>query len=280
MIDAGNFLSRGLRERLLRAELTMKALAAIHYDVLNLGPYDFVLGPDYLKRKAMEFSLPLLSSNIRIPDSSDWLNPYKILDIDDFKLGIIGLIPTNFAQKVPAPAQDLSKIEVLAPEEALKGLLPELNQKTDALLLLSQLSLNETIELLEKFPDIKIAIIARKPKRDEDLKVLSRLKDQKVFFCAPKGTSLGVMTILIKDKNNYEILDNHLIKLDKNVVMDPEINKLVAEAYFNTKERFKVDSQENLLKNLEMSPEEFFNNAPIIQKRKNHNEKDKSDKCQ
>ncbi len=260
VVDAGNFMPRGLADRKIRADITVRAMAMMGYGAINLGPVDFSLGLRYLTEKAQELSLPLVTSNLVFGSPPNLaIKRSLVVDSDGIRVGILGIAPISFLEK-SGQHPGLAGIRAEPPGQALAELLPKLKDKTDIILLLSQLSQEETLNLVKRFSAIDIAIVAARTSNcDTRTKTVN---SSYILTAGYKGKKLGRVTLDIQTGKPLKVVDSELIGLGDSVIMDPEINKMIIDAFRRRKRQANRKRQEELKKklmdNLKMSPEEFF----------------------
>ena len=156
LLDSGNFFSAGPLDHntqnaqldMRRAIVNLKAMELMKYDALNLSDDEFNFGEKFFEENAGEVKLKFLSANIQ----SAKVLPYLIKEVAGIKFGIIGLANTNAKGKL----KDLKFIE---PKPALKSAMLKLKEsQTDIVILLSNLTEAENIELINAVPGIDVVI--------------------------------------------------------------------------------------------------------------------------
>lgn len=141
----------------MSSRVGLDVLSYTGLDAMNLSQREFFFGPVYLADRAKDITFPFISTNISSKFPMPWLKKYIIKEIGKQKVAILGVLPENsFTSYVnPLFVQNL-KIE--APEKALKETIAEIKDQAKIFILLSQLNVEETGELLKKIPEINLAV--------------------------------------------------------------------------------------------------------------------------
>ncbi len=123
---------------------------------LNIGTEELVHGVSFLTKMAKEYSLPLISSNLRDSNGKtpSWLHRSLVIPVKDKKIAIFGII-----NPLQDPANNLEGLTRQEPAQALQEAFSELKGKEiDFFILLSRLNTPQTLALVEQFPAISVAI--------------------------------------------------------------------------------------------------------------------------
>ena len=73
-------------------------LNAMGYDAATIGNHEFDWKIDGIKERANQAEFPFLSANIKekeTGDQADWAQPYRIVEVNGVKVGVIGLTTTD-----------------------------------------------------------------------------------------------------------------------------------------------------------------------------------------
>ncbi len=156
-LDAGDAISGTPVSSMFEGEPIFDVMNTMGYDVGLIGNHEFDHGYKKIERFRAIAKHPLLTANAVGPDGKILGDaPYLLLDIDDIRVGIIGLItetaPTLFS---PTGNQGLT---FLNPVDRLNELVPMLRPKADVLILLSHIGHAEELVLAEQFQDLDLII--------------------------------------------------------------------------------------------------------------------------
>ncbi len=143
---------------MIQAKTGIEILAQMRCRAVNIGSEELVYGASFLTKAAREYSLPLISSNLRDSNGKTpaWLNRSLVIPVKDKKIAILGII--NPSPDMP-PAANLEGLTRQDPAQALQEVFSELKgEKIDFFILLSRLNTPQTLALVEQFPAIGVAI--------------------------------------------------------------------------------------------------------------------------
>ncbi len=273
VLDTGNllydnFIQSEAEAYSVKNDIITESLNQMKYNGVNLGPTDIFPDISFLEERVKNSNFPIISANTKIFEVhiADSIQKYIIKEINGIRIGITGVMPIieeNFN------IQKLYHIE--NPEKALKSIIPELAEKTDFIILLSQLKSEGTMSLLNSFPEIDLGLFV-----DHTIPQLPINKNQSIakkpaaMTITIKGMEIGILNIE-KDGDNVKIIDAERIRLDQKVKSDQKTIELTDK--FNTwtflkeqEQKRKVEeakkkkeiNHQKLLKKLELTPEDFF----------------------
>jgi 2',3'-cyclic-nucleotide 2'-phosphodiesterase (5'-nucleotidase family) len=233
-----------------------KAFRAIHYDALNIADGEIMAGDTFFDSFLSDPVFPLISTNIHLTENNnESVKPYIIKKIGEFRFGIIGILSDHFF-KEPFP----DSITINDPVASIKKYLPELQEKSDFIILMSHSGMIKTKELLKDLPDIDIAIIGHDLYPDFEPELF---ENKWILKNSDNGGTVGVVKIWIDQSGRINNIKTNLELIDMKVKITPEYSMI--ETDFNSEIR-KMGNPDNRLKleiekakkYLELSPEEFF----------------------
>jgi len=268
LVDTGGFLATRNRDHRLRGDVTLEGMTRLGYDAVNLGASDFYFGPKYLKNMAADLSIPFVSSNLLSTAESDpWFKNYLIREINGIRIGILGLISPESFEALPN-RNEITGLRAVSPDLVLKETVPQIRESVDIVLLLSHLTPEETDLLLHEVSGIDITIVACTTEEcgETDVEDPAQAKKTPLLLCAQeKGITLGSIEIQKSSDKPIDVLSGKHIGLGDSVPHDPEIDDLISNAYVERKLEQNREKQEaelqrhqELMKGLELTPEEFF----------------------
>jgi 5'-nucleotidase/UDP-sugar diphosphatase len=266
LVDTGGYIPSRGRDMKLRADVNLKGMTHIGYDVLNLGPSDFYFGPDYLQDMASDLSIAFVSTNL-LPVAEKknlWFKNYLIREINGIRIGILGLISLESFEALPNRSE-ITGIRAVPPDLVLKEVVPRIRERVDIVLLLSHLTPEETDLLLNEVSGIDIAIVACTTEEcgEMDIEDPDQAEKKPLRLCAhEKGIRLGSIEIQKSSDRPIKVLSVEQIDLGDSVPHDPEIAALIENTYYERKQeqnRKRLQEQhEEFIKTLDLSPEEFI----------------------
>lgn len=157
LVDAGNFSAKrpGNQYEEFKQSYLLKVYDLLGYSALNVGASEFNRGKKLLLQLAEQTGNRLISANVVDQDDNLVLPPYRIVEIEGLKIGIIGLMSENFRPNTADPADALKTTD---PIEAFGKVWDEVRRKSDMQLLLSQLRDDEVAVLTKAYPDLDLVI--------------------------------------------------------------------------------------------------------------------------
>jgi 2',3'-cyclic-nucleotide 2'-phosphodiesterase (5'-nucleotidase family) len=182
-LDAGNFIARESGDRCSpKCDLMIQSFKLMKYDGLNLGSTELSLGYDALKGLVDTLGIPLISANLVDARTNKTIaKPYVIRRYGNMTIGVLGLMKSEGSTRILGA--DSTRLKVLPQMEVAKVLVPKLDAKTDAVVLLCDLSTKEIDTLLQVVPQIA-AVISTGP-----LVPGTQATRIRGAWCAPTGSS-------------------------------------------------------------------------------------------
>ncbi len=259
LLDTGNILLVNDDEHYpLNRKVMMKAMDMLEYDALNLGINEIASKTDFLKQTSSSGLFPLISANVRSVDDSHCIQKYVIKEIDGIKIGITGILPLDHTEIIPPDPQ----LNILDPQLALVEILPELQKKSDFIILLSQFNGEETAVIANSLPGIDLAVCSdTTPYNLPSPETLKQKKQPAVLSIINKGIELG-RVIIKKDQSGVSISEITRFTLSPEMRSDEEMLILLeeysAEEKYAKKERLKEQKLKEQFDALQLTPEKFF----------------------
>lgn len=275
LLDTGNLLfqrykgheSDNYKEK---NKLIIEAMNLMEYDAANLGINDIYPDSGFLQDRCLKAAFTTLSANAVI-DGGCEKNPvqkYMIKEINGIRIGITGVM----SNVMPTIDENLSdrKFHINNPKAALDEIIPELSAKTDYIIFLSPFNYQDTLNLLTPIPEIDLGLCIETtrmplPFSEDDSK---KPNPPQIMNITTRGMELGILNI---EKNNDQVSITHaqIIYLNQKVPSDEKMLEHTWKFKEWEREKKKDDElkksrdHEALLKNLELSPEEFFKQQSI-----------------
>lgn len=259
IIDTGDYLYKENKEdwfAQIEGDHIAKAFRAIHYDAVNIADGEIMAGDTFFDSFLSDPLFPLISTNVHLTENkNESVKPYIIKEIGKFRFGIVGILSDHFFKKHPPDS-----ITINDPVASIKKYLPEIQKKSDFIILMSHSGMIKTRELLKELPDIDIAILGHDLYPDFEPELF---ENKWILKNSNNGGTVGVVKIWIDQSGRINNIKANLELIDIKVKITPEYKMI--EADFNSEIR-KMGNSDNRLKleiekakkNLELSPEEFF----------------------
>lgn len=161
LVDAGDTLHGKPIINISKGENAIKILDASGYDFMVPGNHDFNYGTDRLIELSKEAKFKMLSANLTYDNGKKILPDYEIVDMDGVKIGIFGLCTPDTAYKTNPT--NIKGVKFNDPIEVSKKIVDELDDKTDVIIGLAHVGLDESSivtskEIAEKVDGIDVII--------------------------------------------------------------------------------------------------------------------------
>ena len=101
VLDAGNFFQGSNFGMHNQGSSMIEWMNMIGYDAFVPGQYDFILGIENLDNILNNSTFSILGSNLNCNDCINNIKPYIIKEVDNVKIGILGVINSNIPELVP-----------------------------------------------------------------------------------------------------------------------------------------------------------------------------------
>ncbi len=158
VVDAGDWF-QGTPEGAIDDGLGfVRALAAVGYDAQCVGNHEFDRGLATLKRMIAETGVRAVCANLEDRASErrvDWVEPYRIVERDGLRIGIVGLVAT---ETPVITHKDAKTIEFVGPARALTRARAELADRADWILPITHIGLDDDRALARAHPDLPLVV--------------------------------------------------------------------------------------------------------------------------
>jgi len=236
IVDSGYFTLRQDIIKDLKTEYIAKVMSEIKYDAINISGRDIQqIDKNILMNLKEKYNLPFVSANIFHLNSMELLTkPYIIKSFTyankKINLGIFGL----------APQINLEKKELIIKEpiNVAKEMVKELNTKCNLIILLTQLTQEESLLLAKEVGGIDIIISCGKFRVAKEKRVT---KVENTLILQPGSQGEDGASIIGYISNEFKIVsfEEKYEQLDKAISPDKEIVKIIDEY----KEKVKEDNK-------------------------------------
>ncbi|MDN3686994.1 bifunctional metallophosphatase/5'-nucleotidase [Cyclobacterium jeungdonense] len=187
-----------------------------------VGHWDFAYGPNQLKKLISKLSYPMLGINVYNEDSSLFLQPFITIQLENLKIGVIGICSGIIDKAMPAQFSEGLKItdgmaELPVYVKQLK------NDGVDIIILLSHNGFPQDMHMLQKIDGIDICLSAHTHNR---LYKPVLVNNALLIQCGCHGSFLGHLKINIEGKqisgHQYELL-----KIAQHISPDSKMEKII-----------------------------------------------------
>ncbi|MFP3982773.1 MAG: UshA-like (seleno)protein [Desulfurivibrionaceae bacterium] len=199
-----------------QARVTARGIAEIYrnigYEAIGIAGRDLAAGLDFLHDLAERSDHPWLSANlVGKQDGKPLFSPYTILKKEEITVGLIGLTDPD-----KAPSGD-KNADILTWQEVLPGVLADIRDKCDLIVLLSNLKEKENQKISSQYPEIKIIIQSGQGK--ENLKP-HLYNNTLICQTADQGKYLGEMEITWDSSGKWSRPESPDLLLNKKSELD------------------------------------------------------------
>jgi 2',3'-cyclic-nucleotide 2'-phosphodiesterase (5'-nucleotidase family) len=158
LVDAGDWC-QGTPEGSVEDGLGFaRALSKLGYDAMCVGNHEFDRGLANLKRMIGETGMHAVCANLvdRVTDERvDWVQPYRIVERDGLRIGIVGLVTPATPEITHKDAQTIAFV---SPARALAEVRAELAERVDWVLPITHLSVEYDRALAKAHPDLSLIV--------------------------------------------------------------------------------------------------------------------------
>jgi 2',3'-cyclic-nucleotide 2'-phosphodiesterase (5'-nucleotidase family) len=223
-LDAGDFLFRSeaapSEEAIANARLLLDFYRDMGYTALCIGRRDLAGSTMFLVEETGKRGLRPLSSNLRYKGEAVF-EPYAIFEVNSVKVGVLAVTSPDLSQRIKADG-----IEVLDPSARLKSLVPELKNRVDVIVLLSNLGELKNRKLAGTVDGIDLIIGSGSGRQ-----TYKPLKTDKTYVLRthPKGRSVGQVDVELDAKEGILDLDSNLVMLNAELPEDKTAAQRIQE---------------------------------------------------
>ncbi len=189
-----------------------------------VGHWDFGYGSKQLKHLISELNFPMLGVNIYNEDGRLFLPPYIITEVEDLRIGVIGICSDIIDKTMP---KHFSKgLKITNGTKELPEYINKLkNERADLIILLSHNGFPQDMALLKNTPGIDVCLSAHTHNRLYETVIINNTI---LIQCGCHGSFLGHLQLNIQEKK-IAAHDYKLIKVAEAIVADKEIENIVNE---------------------------------------------------
>lgn len=230
VVDAGDTLHGKPIINVSKGENAVKILNASGYDFMVPGNHDFNYGADRLIELSKLAKFKMLSANLTYYNGNEIFKPYEIIDMNGVKIGIFGLCTPETAYKT-SPS-NVEGVKFNDPIEVSKKIVNELDDKTDVIIGLAHIGLDESSvmtskEIAEKVNGIDVIIDGHSHTELENGLIVNNTL---IAQTGEYDNNLGMVEIEVKDGK----IQNKNAKLLKssnyaNIEEDKDVSSLINE---------------------------------------------------
>jgi 5'-nucleotidase/UDP-sugar diphosphatase len=211
----------------------MEFMNLLDYDVWCFGNHAFDKGQENAKGLERVANFPAVLTNIVYKENDELFanKPYVILEKYGLKIGVIGVMEETFLTEVDK--RHTVGLDVLPIVSTLNAYIPELDKKTDLIIVLAQAKYDEGRQIAEEVPGVDVVLLADNQFGFEEINgvmVKSSLGNLR---------TLGSLVITVQDDRVIDYKEE-LVWLWADIDMNPapEISALIQEIQSSIKEEY------------------------------------------
>ncbi|RRQ46689.1 bifunctional metallophosphatase/5'-nucleotidase [Chryseobacterium sp. SC28] len=226
-----------------KGEVLIPILNALELSAM-VGHWDFAYTPKHLLELGSRLHYPILGCNVYDENGKPFLSPYQILEIEQIKIGIIGIC-CNIIDKT-MPEKFSEGITVTDGIEETRKCVAELQEKSVGLIiLLSHNGFPQDVELLKNVSGIDVCLSAHTHNRMYEA---AEVNGTVIIQCGCHGSFVGHLQLQVENDavQNYSY---ELITADDSFAEEATLKALVADVlspYEEMKEKI-VGTSEQIL---------------------------------
>ena len=221
LFDGGDTLHGTLPLINSKGEALIPVLNKLSFNAM-VGHWDFAYGPQQLKHLLSKLHYPMLGINVYNEDGSLFLQPFITIQIENLKVGVIGICSNIIDKTMPAHFSEGLKITDGIAE--LPNYIKQLkNNEVDIIILLSHNGFPQDMHLLKKVDGIDICLSAHTHNRLYKPIIVNKAL---IIQCGCHGSFLGHLKIKVEDKR----ITRHeykLLKVAQHISPDAEMEKII-----------------------------------------------------
>ena len=230
VVDSGDLLNEHaqikdsfMASARLKAELLARVYKDVGIDAINVGELELALGVDYLKDLEKKQDLPFVSANIVDDKNQLVFKPYVIKNLDNFKVGIIGIMGNS---------SDVSKLmdeivgttlSVLDPMETLETRVAELKDKTDFIIVLTHQHIGRNWVIARKIAGVDVIVGGH---HKQKLQTPYEANNTFIVQSGEKGQHQGILEVEIA-ADGIKTVQNTLVPMSDKIADDPNVKAMI-----------------------------------------------------
>lgn len=254
----------GEQGRKVIARLGADSMGKMGYDAIGVGGIDFSFGVEFLKKIASGAGIGFVTTNLLYRDSMQpFGNKYAIINAGDIRVGVLSVLPVDAFDKI-SDRKLVENLEIIPPETAIGAVLPEIKERADIVILLSQCGQEKTRLIVKSLDYIDLSISCRDKRGRGGCKEERPLKEtgekiSRVVMASYRGERLGYARLDLDTDRQATMSQGKMIRLNKSIPDDEEIVKITGKEMFD---KVKEEKQKEELKGIaelhKLSPAEYI----------------------
>ena len=226
LLDAGGLFAGDTVLDQLRCKIHLKAMQAIHYDAANVGVGELRFGQAFYETMRDSGGIPFLSANLKI-NGVQMGTALRILDAGDVRVGVIGVAGER---EIEVHGMAMGDSHINIPDgvdvrlDGIQEAISSVRQKTDLIIVLSDLDREAERDLVQNIADIDIVISAR------STETTHRIGNTLFLGTQPQGKAIG-QAILTVENGRVTAEQITSVLISESIGEDHTVKRLVDEFY-------------------------------------------------
>lgn len=206
---------------------------------MNLGKSELSLGLDFLRQRAEKGEIRFVSTNLISQSSQLWLNKYVTKDIGGLKVAILGVLPEDslVGDDYTEFREDL---QVISPIAAVRETVNSIKNQVDVIIILSQLNLIETTQLVAEVKEINLAVAHS----DKTMCEMSLIPNQLVVPNSVRGQFYLSAGISINGNGSISVSQNEPIELSNEIAHNSVVDDIIISQSGLQREKHSASNQQ------------------------------------
>lgn len=224
LLDGGDTIGDTLIAARTEGRAIISAMNAIGYDAMVVGNHEPDFGRQALVERMREARFPVLAANIVNSETGkSFATPYRILDVNGVRVGVLGLSYPNTA--LTTARKNVASLAFRDGIETAREFVPRLRKEGAAIVIvLTHLGLSSDEQLARQVPGIDVIVGGHSHNR---LRQARRVGETLIVQAGAHGSDVGRLDLEI-DNGRVVAHRRDLILVDNaRVAADPEIAALI-----------------------------------------------------
>lgn len=194
--------------------------------MFGLGEWDLNYGLQFLRDVEEKHGFTWINANVRGEEGGPLLfPPYEIVEVDGLRVGLTSVLSPQY--KIVTMSAESDNFVLDSPRDALDRILPELEEKTDLIILLAQLSSKDTRELLLDLGDQSGIDIAVEGHDARQYRRVNKVGNTYLLAANNQGKYIGQLDLLVNTHGDIQDATLTMHALDTKSPEVEEIQKAV-----------------------------------------------------
>jgi len=231
-VDVGNAIKGAQDFEIIEHRYLLKALAGMHYAVLNLGQREVQLPLATLHRLKKESPVSLISANVFDAKRNPVFDAFKIVQLGAFRIGFVGVVDPEGLKDAAGEGVHIESMETV-----LAQILPGIKKQVDMLVLLACTDESGLRRLAGDFYEIDVVLGGKVSQPSQKLEQINR---SLLLYTANEARTAGKLKLLLSKTDPPSPVEHDIQLLHDQIPENAEVQKL-AQQYRDEIRRTPLD---------------------------------------